>query len=257
MKATCIPYGERPKIAMGCNQFPDYCADQDNCLASYKAENINQNLTFYSAGCSYATASVGVMKKDFWGNIICEHIIKKTGASLFRFDVGWAAQSNDYVSRNTMIVTNNIKIDVACILFTWPNRREFVWHTGDYIPFGPWNVNPVKQGQDIYPCKKNDGTMYGNPYEQFAGNQNEHDDLLNFEKNFRFIELMFKDNGTKWVYGFAEEFDLPKKYYKDDRYAGFFEKLDLADDGDHPGTKSHHLMAKRFISKLEDLYEIL
>jgi len=248
-KKTFIRYTDIPKCPLPPCNFPDvpynWLQHNGRKIGEYYKLKLkpSPNFTVLTLGCSYASCDK-MEAKDTWSNIVCNYIEEQYKYDVLNLNLALGAASNDYISRMLIYIVENFHVDLVLILFTFMDRRELCWHTGDYIRYGPWLSYNLREQ---------------NPYKDIYNIQNEHEDKRNFNLNFKFVNNILSYYNIQYIYGFAVD-DIEYSCQKiDDNYlehsccVGTLKKIDYASDNSHPGIKSNHLFAKNIIKKIRVL----
>ena len=174
------------------------------CRGDGISEWMGRDKTLLTFGCSH-TEGVGLTEDKTWSYMLAQDI----EASYINY--GRAAQSNDYICRAVLSVTERLKPDVVAILFTYPHRRE------------------------VY---REDGLMnyyvLGSKDKPLTLHQNDYSDEINRFKNFHIIKNHLNNLGIKFLYS-----DI-------DFYEG--EILDKSVDGMHYGEMTNRRLADKLYS---------
>ena len=83
-----------------------------------------------AVGCSH-TEGIGVDDNQTWPHYLSDLL------NYSHVNFGFTGRSNDYIARCVLTFTEKIKPDIVCIMYSYPERREYYTKDGGVEPFHP------------------------------------------------------------------------------------------------------------------------
>lgn len=170
-------------------------------------------------------------------NIFTQALSIHTGKSVSNWNLSMGGKSNSYIARMAILAVECLNPDICLFSFTGLGRREHIdvmENVCNYIP-NNWANVPV---------------VYKDTYKAFRILASPYDDFLNFYLNYKLIESLMGMYHVHWMFTFT---DWPKLPICRKRSIGKLRRLDFADDGQHPGPRSHLRLASLFFEKYKRL----
>jgi hypothetical protein len=132
-----------------------------------------------AVGCSH-TEGIGVNDDETWPH----YLSKLLNHSHINF--GFTGRSNDYISRCILTFIEEIQPDIVCIMYTYPNRREYYTEDGGVEPFHitPWGY--FEHNLDIH--------------QYHVGLTNLNEDFINWYKNHLLITNFLKNKNIPYIW---------------------------------------------------------
>jgi hypothetical protein len=191
----------------------------------------NEGIKVLSIGCS-DVFGYSLEKKHRFSDVFCNRISSQ-GHKVLNWNLGLPGKSNDYIARTISFVQSILKPDIVLVSFTRILRREWFSSSGICI-------------DHIYKHKTEASGSFNN-----LSNYNQ--DILNFYINYKLIESVLKDVNFMFTLSLNTSGDLVGlddilRIVDTDKYVGYFDVLDYADDH-HPGKNSNFQLADRFFEK--------
>lgn len=214
-----------------------YRADEFKSVAGVK---------ILSLGCSVAFG-LGINREDSYVQLFCNHVGRVVKRPVFNWNLSWCGKSNDYIARMLVISLSVLQPDIVLINFTAIGRKELFDLDGRCIDYFPAHTR--QQSEDLVTEALRRGMdRIASPL----------DDLMNFTRNFKIIELAMSRQRKLWMYSIL----VPKQVKQVEnllpqrnRVSGTIKMIDTARDGAHPGPLSHRLFAEQIINTYQRLQQ--
>jgi hypothetical protein len=165
--------------------------------------------------------------KDRFSTKLC----KKLNAAEWNFGIPGA--SLEFMTRIASTSVRYLKPDLVIVMFTTPERRE---HVGKKICLQYKQRDPNKV-KDL---------RIKNLFEHYQALDSYENNVAYAYWQFRYMERIFSELNIEWYFSRCLNDRYP--VFESNRYVGDFEKIDVGDDGSHPGKKSHQLLFEKFLS---------
>lgn len=256
-----IPVGDIPKIHQNLpRQFYWYGTDSEERFRAnpgqYGAEDVTYRHNSYgyrcpeftveagykiiSIGSSY-TYGVGLPAEKLFHELLADYVSSQ-GYSVVNWNLGQGGASNDYITRTLNLAVPQLRPHLVLVNFTFPSRREYFTASGQYVNYCPtWDH------------------MLPNSHEkQMLFNlTSDYDNMMRLFFNYTNVRNLMEATGTPWIWSTLSKDILNLAGHLDHRcYAGYFDVIDFARDGQHPGEKSHERMFLAYKEKFDDLQAI-
>jgi len=132
-----------------------------------------------AVGCSH-TEGISVNDDETWPHYL------STLLNYSHINFGFTGRSNDYISRCILTFTEEIQPDLVCIMYSYPNRREYYTEEGGVEPFhiSPWGY--FEENRDLH---KNQVEL-----------SNSNEDFINWYKNHLLITNFLKNKNIPYIW---------------------------------------------------------
>lgn len=151
-----------------------------------------------AVGCSH-TEGIDVNDNETWPY----YLSKLLNYSHINF--GFTGRSNDYISRCIISFTEEINPDLLCIMYTYPNRREYYTKQNGVEPYHPNPWGWFEENEMEF----NSMTTLNNSNEDFINWYKNHLLITNYLKN---KNIPFIWNGTFLNTEYTDEFRFDGDY---------------------------------------------
>jgi len=151
-----------------------------------------------AVGCSH-TEGIDVNDDETWPY----HLSKLLECS--HINLGFTGRSNDYISRCVLTFTEEIQPDLVCIMYTYPERREYYTESGGIEPYHP---NPWGWFEENI-----------SEFNYISHLSNKNDNFINWYKNHLLISNYLENKNIPFVWnGTFLNTDYKDKYRFDGNY---------------------------------------
>lgn len=167
------------------------------------------------------------------------------------YNLGMPGKSNDYIARMAFASARNLDSVLTLVVFTDTSRREYCLSLKD--------ETSVLDHQNYLWREKQFRNRLRLEFEESAEClykiSNNTMDMVNFLNNYFLVEHALR--GKKWLFSINDrKFNTLhlknlESFIDKRRYVGCFEFVDKAFDENHPGLRSHSLLAEKFLQAHE------
>ena len=134
-----------------------------------------------AVGCSH-TEGIGVNDDQTWPHYLSNLL------NYSHINFGFTGRSNDYIARCILTFTEEIKPDLVCIMYSYPERREYYTKENGVEPFHPnpwgWFVEP--KNKEYFKSKL-----------QLS---NDNEDFINWYKNHLLITNFLQNKNIPYIW---------------------------------------------------------
>jgi len=207
-----------------------------------------KDLNVASIGCSNVLGW-GLEDKETFPNLFCEHISKLQARTVNNWNLGLAAKSNDYIARTVLASEKLLNPDVYLIVFTGMGRREYWDAAGNCVDYVPSNCTDNIEW--LRKHRPEDLHLQLKLHELTSPCEN----TANFIKNFYTVAYALRDKPWFFSFSCGDEQGTVQgidTLIDQSKYVGYFEAIDVAKDGKHPGPKSNEKIANLFLKSYLD-----
>jgi hypothetical protein len=134
-----------------------------------------------AVGCSH-TEGIGVNDNQTW-----PHYLSKL-LNYSHINFGFTGRSNDYIARCILTFTEEIKPDLVCIMYSYPERREYYTKENGVEPFhpNPWGWFSESKNTNYFKSKL-----------QLS---NDNEDFINWYKNHLLITNFLQNKNIPYIW---------------------------------------------------------
>lgn len=205
--------------------------------------DVRKEINVATIGCSNALGW-GLAPEQRFSNLFCERVAETTGKTVANWNLSLAGKSNDYIARMVWYCEQSLTPDVYLLCFTGLARREYFDVTGRYIDYVPKNFPAIVKNSDPQNFE-----IHAHLHQLLSP----YEDTLNFTKNYHSIRHLVRNRTWFYTLGCCTETsniaDSIRQIMQEKESIGYFEVMDKAQDGWHPGPKSNQALAEKFINK--------
>jgi len=132
-------------------------------------------------GCSH-TEGIGVNDDETWPYYLSQLL------DYSHINFGFTGRSNDYISRSILTFTEEIQPDLICIMYSYPERREYYTSENGIEPFHPtpWGWFAKQDNSDYFTSK--------------LKLSNDNEDFINWYKNHLLITNFLKNKKIPYIW---------------------------------------------------------
>jgi hypothetical protein len=183
------------------------------------------------------TVGVGMPWEGMWTTRITQRLEERWGKPVRQCNLGWLGTGSDYAAMMVHQAVDVIRPDAVFVLWSFTSRIT-------------WFASPRRQVHFLPEQAEREDSREHSAYLRLAS---ESQGFFNFVRNFTLVRERLLRQSIPFYWGTVEQFQrsMLEAYLPLDNYAGPLEKLDLARDARHAGSKSHAAFAERLIATLD------
>lgn len=177
-----------------------------------------------AVGCSH-TEGIGVDDNQTWPHYLSELL------NYSHINFGFTGRSNDYISRCILTFTKEIKPDLICIMYSYPERREYYTKDGGVEPYHPtpWGYFDENKKE----------------FSSMVELSNTHNDFINWYKNHLLITNYLQNQNIPFIWNGSF---LNTDYTDDFRFDGNYQ----IEYGTHANPKQNKSYANELYNFIKE-----